>query len=92
MLIVTVTLLPGGDRSRAQEIASASITNTSDLSDLSNYAVIASERGSPVTGLPDQTVGVEVEMHDRHQSVWSLVAKAALHAAEKINLRGRRAA
>lgn len=92
MLVVTVMLVPGGDRSRAQEIASASITNTSDLADLSNYAVIASERGSDVTGLPDQTVGFEIEGHDRRQSVWSLVAKAALHAAGQINRRGRRAA
>lgn len=85
MLIVTVTLIPGGDRSRAQEIASASISNISDLSDLSTYSVLARERGSDLTGLPDQTTGFEVANHIRRQSVWGLVTAVAVKAAREMN-------
>lgn len=85
MLRITVTLIPGGDESRAREIASATIANASSLSDVSSYQVLAAERASDVTGLPDQSAGFGIVDHDRKQSVWSLVMKAAARAAVRFN-------
>lgn len=89
MLVVTVTLVPGGDWERAREIASATIANVSDLSDVSSYQVLAAERGSDVTGLPDQSAGFGIVNHNRKQSVWGLVMKVSARAAGRFNKMGQ---
>lgn len=89
MLVVTVTLVPGGDWERAREIASATIANVSDLSDVSSYQVLAAERASDVTGLPDQSAGFGIVDHNRKQSVWGLVMKVAARAAGRFNKMGQ---
>ena len=85
MIVVKVYLWPNGDPDRAREIATADIANISDLADLSNYAVLAAERESDVTGLPSQSAGFEIHNHIRRQSVWALVCAVALKAARQFN-------
>ncbi len=87
MIVVKVYLWPNGDADRAREIATADIANISDLAGLSNYAVLAAEKSSDVTGLPTQSAGFEIHSHDRRKSVWGLVAKVAMHAAMQFNRR-----
>lgn len=85
MIRITVTLVPGGDESRAREIARANVANISSLADLSDYDVVASEAASDVSGLPAQTAPFKIFGHARRQSVWSLVALVAMRAAGRFN-------
>lgn len=85
MLRITVTLIPGGDTTRAREIACATVANTSALSDLSDYLVGAIEDQNDVAGLPKQVAAFKIKGHDRKQSVWSLVHLVAMRAAGRFN-------
>lgn len=83
MLRVTVELWPGGVRLEARVIASAEIANVSDLAQVSDYVVRATEGYNPVTGTPPWSASGHVMQHDRSTSVWHLVSKAAAWAAEE---------
>lgn len=85
MLRITVTLVPGGDESRAREIARAEVANVSNLDDVSDYVVRSSEEASAVSGLPGQSATFEIRGHHRRQSVWSLVTLVAMRAAGRFN-------
>lgn len=85
MLRITVTLIPGGDESRAREIASAHVANVSDLAGLSDYQVSAGEGANDVARLPAQRAVFQIKGHDRRQSVWSLVMIVAMRAAGRFN-------
>lgn len=58
-------------------IASMRISNESNLADVSDYTVSATESANPLTGDPPRTAACPVRAHDRRQSVWALVAKAS---------------
>jgi hypothetical protein len=77
MLRVVIEILPNGHRELRRTIASMSIGNVSNLADVSDYKVDAMESANPLTGTPPRTATCEVTGHDRRQSVWALVAKAA---------------
>jgi hypothetical protein len=47
---------------------------TIDLADISDYRIEATEGRNP---LPQRSASCEVTGHDRRQSVWTLLAKAA---------------
>jgi hypothetical protein len=81
MLKVTVELVPGGDETKARPIARMTIANVSALADISDYAVEASAAENPVAGMSAREDRARVQKHDRRQSVWSLVAKAAAAVA-----------
>ncbi len=81
MLRVIVELVPGGFEPLCRRIASMTIANVSDLADRSDYMIQAVEGANPVAGLPPRDVSVTVEGHDRRQSVWSLVERAAAAVA-----------
>ena len=83
MLRVTVEIWPGGDKTRARAIAIANIANLSDLADVSDYAVSVSEGHNPVTNIPPWSQCGHVFQHDRKTSVWALVAKVAIWAADE---------
>ena len=83
MLCVTVEIWPGGDKTRARAVAIANVANLSDLADVSDYAVSVSEGYNPVTNTPPWSQGGSVFQHDRRTSVWALVAKVAIWAAEE---------
>jgi hypothetical protein len=83
MLRITVEIWPGGDKTRASAIAIANVANLSDLADVSDYAVIATEGYNPVTNTPSWSQRGSVFQHDRRTSVWALVARVAIWAAEE---------
>ena len=77
MLVVTIDLLPGGNPERRRTIGSMRIANVSDLANISNYSVGVLEGANPLAGTPARNACFEVLNHDRQQSVWALIAKAA---------------
>jgi len=81
MLRVTVELVPGGDETRARTIADMTIANISSLADISDYEFTARENANAVAGTPARETTGTVRRHDRRQTVWSLVGKAAKAAA-----------
>jgi hypothetical protein len=82
MILVSIDLLPGGFRPLRRTIASMRIANVSELADVSNYQIDVMECSNPLTGTPPRNGSCTVENHDRRQSVWALVAKAAQAALE----------
>jgi hypothetical protein len=58
------------------------IANLSDLADVSDYAIDLMEGENPLTGSKPRNGSCTVKRHDRRQSVWSLLAKAAQAAVE----------
>ena len=83
MLCVTVEIWPGGDKTRARAVAIANVANLSDLADVSDYAVSVAEGYNPVTNTPPWSQGGSVFQHDRRTSVWALIAKVAIWAADE---------
>jgi hypothetical protein len=77
MLRVTIELVPGGYDPLRRTIASMSIGNVSDLADISDYRIDAVESANPMTLKPARSATCTVLRHDRRQSVWSLISKAA---------------
>jgi hypothetical protein len=77
MLKVIIEIMPGGHRELRRTIASMSIGNLSNLADVSDYGIDAVEAANPLTGTPSRSTSCKVLSHDRRQSVWTLVAKAA---------------
>lgn len=82
MIIVTIDLAPGGLVKRRRTIASMHIANLSGLADISDYEINVLEAANPLTGTPPRNGGCRVEGHDRRQSVFALIAKAASAAME----------
>lgn len=82
MLLVTVELLPGGFRPLGRTIASMRVSNLSDLADVSRYSIEANEGANPLNGTPAMTWRCGLDEHDRRQSVWVLLAKAAAAVIE----------
>jgi hypothetical protein len=77
MLVITVDLVPGGHQPRRRTIGSMRIANVTDLADISDYVVTVLEGANPLAGTPPRNGSCAVHAHDRRQSVWSLLAKAA---------------
>jgi hypothetical protein len=77
MLRVIIEILPGGHLELRRTIASIAIGNKSDLANISDYKIDAMESANPLTGPPRRSASCQVPGHDRRQSVWTLVAKAA---------------
>jgi hypothetical protein len=77
LLAITIDLVPGGYTPMRRTIASMSILNVSDLAEVSDYRIEAFEVRNPLTGSPSSAPRGVVRAHNRAQSVWALVAKAA---------------
>jgi hypothetical protein len=80
MLCVTVEIVPGGFEPDRRVIGSLRISNVSDLAPVSNYRVDVLEAANHLTGSPARIGGCRVEGHDRLQSVWALIERAAAAA------------
>lgn len=76
MLRVTVELIPGGFEPMRRCIAMMRISNTSDLTDISDYLVHATEGANKLTGASARFGECVVRGHARRQPVWALLAKA----------------
>jgi hypothetical protein len=77
MLVITVDLVPGGYAPMRRNIAEMSISNISDLAEISDYRVEANEVSNPLADTPPRTVRCLIRGHARAQSVWALLAKAS---------------
>ena len=84
MLRITVEIISG----RKRTLATADISNMSGLADVSDYAVEAktAARAEPSWHSEWEAHGM-ITGHDREQSVWALVAKAAAWAAREAEKR-----
>lgn len=81
MLRIIIQLVPGGLEHGAREVARADLGNLSNLAPTSDYSISAREGVNPLCASPAwQQQGV-IMSHDRGQSVWALVARAASWAA-----------
>jgi hypothetical protein len=80
MLRVIVEIVPGG-HGRPREVARAQLGNISDLGKISDYEIEAREGTNGVTWAKAWESNGMILGHDREQSVWALVAKAAAWAA-----------
>ncbi len=56
-------------------VAQATAGNLSELADISNYKVRATEKGAPHLDIPASDVSGEILGHARRTSVWHLVRK-----------------
>jgi hypothetical protein len=77
MLKVIIEILPRGHRELRRTVASMSIGNLTLMGDVSDYGIDAVEAANALTGTPSRSTSCKVLSHDRRQSVWTLVAKAA---------------
>ncbi|MDB5582680.1 MAG: hypothetical protein JWR80_7856 [Bradyrhizobium sp.] len=83
MLRILVQLVPGGDEDLVREVARAELANISDLARISDYAIIATEGVNRLAALPAWSKRGLITKHDRRQSVWKLVERAAEWAARQ---------
>jgi hypothetical protein len=88
MIIVTVELRPGGFAPLRRDIGTLRISNLSDLAPISDYSVDVIEAANTLAGTPARIGECRVERHDRAQTVWALVerAAAAAQAADLVEL------
>jgi hypothetical protein len=77
VIIVTVELIPGGYTPARRAIGSLRISNLSDLADISDYRVEVLEAANPLVGTPARNADCVIERHDRRQSIWKLLIRAA---------------
>ncbi|MET4799186.1 hypothetical protein [Bradyrhizobium sp. LB11.1] len=77
MLIVTVTLVPSGFVPLRRDIGTLRISNIANLARISDYSIDIIEAANPLTGTPARIGGCRIEAHDRLQSVWAIVERAA---------------
>jgi hypothetical protein len=92
MLRVTVEIWPGGDKTRAHAVAMANIANVSHLADVSDYSLSVCEGYNPLANSRPWSKRGHVYQHDRKTSVWVLIAKVAVWAAEEAGKTRRRTA
>lgn len=71
-------------RLNGQIIATAGITNVSDLADVSDYQLRWSENGNPELGIARLQGLAAIKGHRRRQSVWALVAKATVAILDQL--------
>lgn len=77
MLLVTIELIPGGYTPSRRTIASMRISNLSELADISDYRVEVMEGANRHAKTGPRNAMCTVVAHDRRQSVWALLTRAA---------------
>jgi hypothetical protein len=76
MIKVTVDLVPGGFEPLRRTIARMSIGNAGGLADRCDYNVQITESENGHAGTGPRIYELEVNDHDRRQSVWRLIGAA----------------
>jgi hypothetical protein len=89
MLKVRVELWPGGRQDEKHQIAVLHLSNVTDsvTNGLEDYAIFASEGVNPPADRGCWQSRGLIAGHDRRQTVWALVAKAAAWAASEAEKR-----
>jgi hypothetical protein len=80
MLRIRIEIVPFGDENRVRELARAELGNIT-AGDLSDYRITAREGVNPVAGRGHWESCGLIAKHDRRQTVWRLVERAAAWAA-----------
>ncbi len=80
MLRITVEIVPGGV-GKPLELAQAVLGNMSDLADRSDYRIAAREGDNLLAGRPAWESNGHIFAHNRNQTVWRLVERAAQWAS-----------
>jgi hypothetical protein len=80
MIVVTITLVPGGFAPLRRDIGMLRIANVSNLARISDYSIDVIEAANPLTAAPARIGSCSIAGHDRIQSVWALVERAAAAA------------
>lgn len=82
MLRLTVELVPGGREAHKRVLATMTLANVTDTltSWLDDYAIHAAEDVNPVAQRERWESCGLIAGHDRNQTVWALIAKAAAWA------------
>lgn len=83
MLRIRVELVPGGREHLKHEVARAELGNLSHLAARSDYSISASEGPNPTACTEAWASRGNILGHDREQTVWRLVEKAAAWAANE---------
>jgi hypothetical protein len=76
LLKITVEIYPGGSAEIARPIAAMTVTNLSDLAEVSDYDVVTAEAAHPLTGNASRMCWHQVRNQTRRQSVWKLIGAA----------------
>jgi hypothetical protein len=80
MIVVSVDLWPGGFAPLGRQLGMLRISNVSDLARVSNYSIHIAEAANPLSKTPARIGGCRIEAHDRKQSIWVLIERAAAAA------------
>lgn len=84
MLLVRVELWPGGDRHRRREVAVLTIANVTELSDVSDYAVVRVDDSG-------RAEAAFVRGHRRADGLWPLISRAcSLRTSRRVPARHAR--
>lgn len=81
MLRIVVEIVPPAASRPKREVARAELSNVSDLGKISDYSIEVEEGVNGITWAKAWESRGMILGHDREQSVWALVAKAAAWAA-----------
>lgn len=89
MLRVSVELWPGGRQEAKRQVAVLHLSNITDevTNGLEDYAIYASEGVNPPADRGRWESRGLIAGHDRRQTVWALVAKAAAWATSEAEKR-----
>lgn len=75
MMIVTITIWPGGDETTAFDIAQMKIENESGLADVSDYTARIVQCENRRLGVQGMDTRVEVLSHPRRDGPWALLKR-----------------
>jgi hypothetical protein len=85
---VLVQMVPGCDERRTRELGRAELGNLSAAGPSIFYWIAACEGSNPLAGTGPWECRGTIENHDRRESVWKLVERAAAWAARQAEARG----
>ena len=90
MIRIIVQLVPGGDERRARELGRAELGNLSlpGPGIISSFSIAASEGSNPLAGTGPWECRGTIENHDRRESVWKIVERAAAWSSRQAEALG----
>lgn len=81
---VKVTYLPNGDRSRSEEIAKLTISNISELAELSDYEFVFDTKPFDFINRAAEIVHGRYVGHFRRDGVWALIRKILVQSEHRL--------
>ena len=75
MMVVTITIWPGGDEAASFDIAQMKIENESRLADVSDYTARIVQRENSRIGVLGMDTWVGISSHPRRDGPWALLKR-----------------